>query len=296
MIKKKIVSLYSNLYQKFSKRAKKNNLLRYLNKSIVKIIKSDFVIINSHKIFLDKRDCLRLSTRKSYEPFITQTCINNIKEGDTVIDLGANIGYYTLLFAKLVGKSGKVIAFEPHPENFAILKKNVEANGYKNVVCEQKAVSKSSERIKLFIDEEATTKHAIANSKFCSKNFVSVDSVKLDDYLEENTKIDFIKMDIEGAEYFVLEGMKNVLEKNPTMTIITEFTPYYFNNLGVDPKKVVGLLHENNFNLFNLNEEKDIEEPFLLKDFSNHLNQRAKSAIGIYLLCKKNQDGVEGLS
>lgn len=74
-----------------------------------------------------------------------------VKEGDVVIDLGANIGYFALLAAKLVGPTGKVFAFEPEPQNFSYLKKNVELNNYTNVMIEQKAVSNYNRRTKLFI-------------------------------------------------------------------------------------------------------------------------------------------------
>ena len=91
---------------------------------------------------------MRLSTRGYYEPFITAFVKDMIKEGDIVIDIGAHIGYYTLLFSKLVGKTGKVFAFEAHPDNFTLLKQNVETNGYTNVVVENKAVSNYNGKIK----------------------------------------------------------------------------------------------------------------------------------------------------
>ncbi len=68
----------------------------------------------------------------------------NIHTGDTVVDIGANIGYYTLLMSNLVGNGGKVFAFEPEPKNFEILQKNLELNQIKNVIVEQKAVSEFS--------------------------------------------------------------------------------------------------------------------------------------------------------
>ena len=74
-----------------------------------------------------------------------------VKEGNNVIDIGANIGYFTLLFAKLVGPNGKVFAFEPDPTNFSILKKNIEENNYDNVILSQKAISDKTETTKLFL-------------------------------------------------------------------------------------------------------------------------------------------------
>ncbi len=88
---------------------------------------------------------------------------NLIKPGQTVIDVGANIGYYnTLQFAKLVGPTvSRVYAFEPDPDNFALLRKNVAQNGYANVVCIQKAVSDQTSKLKLFRNSQNHGDHRI---------------------------------------------------------------------------------------------------------------------------------------
>ena len=76
----------------------------------------------------------------TYEPEETRLFRSKCRPGDTVIDVGANVGWYTVIASKLVGKKGRVIAFEPEPVNFAILKKNVLANGCENVILELKAL------------------------------------------------------------------------------------------------------------------------------------------------------------
>ena len=76
-----------------------------------------------------------------HEPIATRLLNQQIKSGMRVIEIGANIGYYTLIAANLVGESGKIYAIEPEPANYALLTKNVEVNGYKNVIPIQKAIS-----------------------------------------------------------------------------------------------------------------------------------------------------------
>ena len=73
------------------------------------------------------------SRRGSYEPLETETVKREIKKGNVVSDIGANIGYFASIVAKLVGEEGKVFAFEPDPGNFALLERNVQTNGYKYV-------------------------------------------------------------------------------------------------------------------------------------------------------------------
>jgi len=90
------------------------------------------VNVLGHKMYLDDLDTLHLAINGIWEPLETNLIKNKIKEGDIVLNIGANIGYYTLLIARLVGSNGKVFAFEPDLNNFKILKKNIEINNYKN--------------------------------------------------------------------------------------------------------------------------------------------------------------------
>src|SRR3989344_3364089 len=107
--------------------------VRYFNNLFIHKFKLNSVEVMGNKIFLDDHDSLRLSILGVHEPYQTEIIMKNVKRGDVVLDVGANIGYYTLLFAKLVGPEGIVFAFEPDPTNFSILKKNVETNNYTNV-------------------------------------------------------------------------------------------------------------------------------------------------------------------
>jgi FkbM family methyltransferase len=127
-----------------------------------------------------------------YEENETEMFEKIIKAGDTVLDISANIGYYTLIFAKLVGKNGRVFAFEPEPTNFALLKRNVRMNSYNNVVLEQKAVSNKTGKVKLYISENPGL-HRIYNS-YDGRKFIEVEAICLDDYFKNYDKnIDLLK-------------------------------------------------------------------------------------------------------
>jgi len=124
----------------------------------------NFAEVLGHKMYLDVKDALRLSINGVYEPFETELVRKEVKKGDVVLDIGANIGYYTLIFAKLVGQEGEVLAFEPDPNNFALLKKNIEINGYRNVSLLQKAVSNRSGKIRLYLSDSNPGAHTIYDS------------------------------------------------------------------------------------------------------------------------------------
>ena len=235
---------------------------------IIPLLKTDFAEVDGHKMFLDSKDSLHLSVREAYEPLETELIKKEIKKGDTVLDIGANIGYYTLIFARLVGENGKVFAFEPDPTNFSLLKKNVEINGYKNVILIQKAVSNKSERLKLYLSKDNMGGHTICNPHN-SRQSVEVEAIRLDDYFENyNGKIDFIKMDIEGAEGGAIQGMSNIL-KNNNVKIVSEFCPGGLKRFGIDSEEYLKLLIKFGFKLYEVSErEKKIKSVDIPKPVS----------------------------
>jgi len=234
--------------------------IRIAHAFFLKQMKLNFIIVQGHKMFLDSKDSLNLSLNGTYEEFETELFKKEIKESDIILDIGANIGYFTLIFAQIVGNHGKVFAFEPDPTNFALLKKNVEINGYENIVLINKAVSNKSGKLKLFLSDDNRGDHRIYDS-YDGRNFVEIESIKLDDFFNDyNGKIDFVKMDVQGAEFLVVQGMLNLLNKNKNMKIISEYWPMGLKRSGAIPEEYLLLLLDLGFNLSNINEtQKKIE-------------------------------------
>lgn|SRR5574341_1414143 len=225
-----------------------------------------------HKMFLDSKDSLGLAISGIYEAFETELVKKEIKKGYVVLDIGANIGYYTLIFAKLVGENGKVFAFEPDPVNFALLKKNVEINGYRNVILVRKAVSNKSEHIRLYLSEDNKGDARIYDSAD-DRESIEIDAIRLDDYFKNyNGRIDFIKMDIQGAEGRAVEGSTLILQKNEKLKVVTEFWPIGLKRCGIEPEDYLKLLLRLGFKVYNIDElEKKIEPadiPKLLKIYT----------------------------
>lgn len=251
-------------------------------------LKTTFAEVDGHKMFLDSKDSLSLSIKGIYEPFETEFVKKEIKKGDVVLDIGANIGYYTLIFAKLVGEEGKVFAFEPDPYNFALLKKNVETNDYKNVVLVQKAVSNKTGRIKLFLCEDNKGDNRIYNSHD-GRQSIEIEAIRLDDYFENyNGKIDFIKMDIQGAEGGAIQGMSNLLEENKNVKIISEFWPIGLKRFGIEPKEHLNLLLKYGFKLYEINEqEKKIEVVNIPKKLLETYTPEKENYTNLFVIVKR---------
>jgi len=137
-----------------------------------------------------------------------------LKKGDIVVDLGANMGLFTVKAAKAVGDEGIVIAIEPEVDNLRFLERNVMENEVGNVVIVPKGVWSGKDRLKLFISG-FTGHHSLLHCE--DKNrFVEVEVDTVDNILRELgvKKVDFIKMDIEGAEIEACKGMKQTLKDN----------------------------------------------------------------------------------
>ncbi|MCR4334645.1 MAG: FkbM family methyltransferase [Patescibacteria group bacterium] len=165
-----------------------------------------------------------------YEKETVKVFKNIIKPEMTIIDIGAHIGYYTRLFSKLVGKKGRVFAFEADPVNFDFLKKNTKH--LNNVVLINKAISDQNGNIDFYHVANSTGCHSVIKPNKPAEK-ITVQATTLDSVMKEHNliKIDVIKMDIEGGELLALIGMQNLLTNNSRMKIITEYNPLALDKL-----------------------------------------------------------------
>ncbi len=181
-------------------------------------------------MYIDDKDSLKLAQYGMYEPDETRFIQDSIGTDFVVVDIGANIGYYTLIMASL---AKEVHAFEPDPVNYGILQKNVTANNLTNVVTYNKAVSEAAEKRMLYVCDFNRGMHRLYPSRYC-RDSIDVDAVRLDEVIHF---ADFIKMDIEGAELGALRGMTRLLEKGPTL--LMEFHPPSIREYGANPRDVI---------------------------------------------------------
>jgi len=191
--------------------------------------------IGNHIMYLDQTDpglSAALMNRKPRSPereaAFMKILRQELTEDMTAIDLGANIGYVTLTMAELVGPSGRVYAIEPHPRNYSILVKNIEANGYTSFAFPyQMGISNVSGVSKFHISDKSNL-HSMSATKH-SKASINIPISTLDDFMKDKGYPNFIKMDIEGHEVEALEGMYNTLRNaEPPVRILMEVHPMYY--------------------------------------------------------------------
>lgn len=152
-----------------------------------------------------------------WEGWLTVFMARLIKPGMTVVDVGANHGYYTVLFADLVGPEGRVAAIEPHPVTARLLRMSVDVNGFHQrvKVAEMAAMSADNARVTLHLPEgEPKNARIIDVGVDARPDRVSVKGGTIDRLLSRWSKIDFIKVDVEGAEEDAIMGMSGILERD----------------------------------------------------------------------------------
>jgi FkbM family methyltransferase len=152
------------------------------------------------------------------------------KQGDVVVDIGAHIGLYTIISSKRVGTNGKVVAIEADPGNFEMLNRNIKLNQLTNVIPLNYAVYSKETKIKLYLPsgESGFTKYNTIMSDWVNTKdkFVEVNANTLDYLLQskgiKQEEVNWIKIDVEGAEFEVLKGAHNVLSKSKDIALLME--------------------------------------------------------------------------
>jgi len=198
--------------------------------------------IDSYEFIFDATDFTVFNWyfyQQLFEPETTRLILGTVKPGETVLDIGSNRGYMSVLAGLKVGATGRVFCFEPNPIIHGGLQEHLRLNQIiGHVEASTLALSNChSSNVTFFISTleansglSSLTPHPelLANQNLCSKNTIAVETITLDEWLkvkEIDRPIDFIKIDVEGAEMLVLEGAKETLAKRPPKRWVIETHP-----------------------------------------------------------------------
>jgi FkbM family methyltransferase len=242
------------------------------------------VKIRGNIMWLNLKDSV-LSThlffhREKYEAFEVFLIEQVTKKGMTFVDIGACMGYHTLVGSRCVGKAGSVVAFEPAPDNHSLLMRNIRANHISNVHVINAAVMDYQGTTDLYLSGINFGDHRVYDA-MDEKRFneggrrqrISIPCVRIDDVLKDyESKADVIKMDVQGAEMSVFRGMKKTLA-NPEVIVFCEFWPYGLRNFGSSPGEMLAFFDSLGFAMYEIFEEQQriglVDSDELINRFSD---------------------------
>jgi FkbM family methyltransferase len=288
----KILSVYQNL---LGRQAEADELLHWkltgnnidvIRKSIIASYEYEQKQLSQQRVLVDiKMFKIYASTSdtdigqsiiksKIWEPHVTDALKKVLGVGDVFLDLGANIGYFSLLAASIVQESGKVISFEPNIQNLHLLYLSILENHFNNIKVYPLAASVSSQILKItsfgsngFLEKPS--------DDIVQSNFQFIQSVIVDELLHSEEKVDVVKMDIEGYEPLALRGMDKLIKKhNPV--IITEFSPWHIKRRSqIEPLEYLKQLAHYGYSLFIIEQSgclKSVPNPDFLMNLWESFN------------------------
>lgn len=254
--------------------------------------------LGDHDLLVDLRDrhiARNLYALGVYEPEETLLVNRLVRPGMTIVDIGANIGYYTVLFSLRSGPGGKVLAFEPAPPIFDLLKDNIACNSLENVVVINKALADKPGRLPFTLCEDNFGANRLGASDGVLSREVSVEVVRLDDVLQaDGIKPDLIKMDVEGAEYLATLGMRQTLIDNPSIMVMTELLAENLRRFNTTPAELLNVYRDLGFRCFEMLPGCILKE----QSFENLLASVAGSAdqCNMNILLSRRAPRIEGIS
>lgn len=211
----------------------------------------------------------------TWDKGVTSILEKVLKPGMIVIDVGAHVGYFARQASKLVGPNGKVYAFEPNNDNFSRLEKN--SKSFKNITAIPLAVSDTEGEIEFFDSTIGSGRHSLVSSRGEHAPARKVKVVTLDSFIK-NEKVDLVKIDVEGAEISVLNGMDSIIKNNPKISIIIEYYPALFVAQGLSSSSLLEELSNRGFLLYPIDDKNGrIDKPInhlQIRDFAQNFSEK----------------------
>ena len=197
------------------------------------------VLINGHQMVLASQGRyppFRMAAGR-YEETTTRLLKELLSPGMIFMDIGAHVGYFSLLAAREVGSTGKVFSFEPDPSNYCLLVGNAKLNGYEELAAFNIAMSRQAGETTLFLSGLDNGRHSTYKQDLPQRGHIPVQATTVDTFLEQQgwPAVDLVKIDVEGAERDVLNGMRRFLEQRHPFGLIIELNPPLLRSAGVDP-------------------------------------------------------------
>lgn len=206
--------------------------------------------LGGFSMYVDAHDTLQVTGSGKFEETETQTILGYVQEHTVMLDIGANMGYYSIQVGQKATK-GKVYAFEPDPGNFAVLQKNLALNNITNVIVHNAALSDKQDTMRLYKHPFNVGDYRLYNDGDFTE-YVDVPTIRIDDVI--TGPVHLVKIDVQGFEYFALRGGRALLEQYKPV-VISEFWPRGLYNSGASPEAYLTLMQSLGYSVSRIDDE-----------------------------------------
>lgn len=241
----------------------RSETLRHVHRCLMRRLRPGRVHVDGFELSLDATDSLRLSfSDAALSP--VRFLLQQVRPGETVIDVGAHIGLFTVALARRVGRTGRVVAFEPDPTNFRLLQQNIAANDCRQAEAVHAAVADHGGTAELFQSPDCSALHRLQPSALCG-DAIRVPTVSLDEFWTgDRGLVHVIKLDVEGSEMKALRGMSRLLETQRDVRLFVEFEPRWLAEAGTSPRTLLGYLVDQGLHIseFDGKDAKPLADPY----------------------------------
>jgi FkbM family methyltransferase len=228
------------------------------------------VMVGGRKMVVDVKDWVLgriLYLDGQYEAEVHGLMHHMDLQDSVCLDIGANIGLHTIVMSHYVGSSGKVFAFEPEAHNFQLLRQNLRMNKADNVIALESAVGSRESTCRLSLNSSNFGDHRVSTSAPVNGNFQEVPLITIDGQLRElpDGAVKFIKIDVQGFEYEVMQGMTTTLKRNPDVVIFIEVFPVALRGAGTSATELMQFFRDQKMVGWEIHEDRiiPVSEPWV---------------------------------
>lgn len=261
---------------------------RKIGRRFYYFFKKPYVNIFGNKLYINKMDTVvseNLLEKGVWEPQMTNLLKKYLFKTKTFADIGANIGYYSLIAGQILKNKGKVFAFEPVSTNFDLMKKTVAESGFGNITVEKLALGDREGDGSIYLNDENFGDQRLWGKETCKKEKIKLTT--LDKYfLDKKTKPDLIKIDVQGYELKVFKGAKGLLKERRIKVILSELWPDGLECAGDSWEKYIIYLEKHGFKIYEVCDSGETE-PFTGKIIEEEYARNRNFTTNILAVLKK---------
>jgi FkbM family methyltransferase len=196
------------------------------SRALIRLASGEFLCLDTRS-----RDSLLYLAGGEYEPDIIRVFRTFLTNRSVVLDIGANVGLYTALSASIVGRRGRLFAFEANPQVFDTLQATIVCNGHwenPNITAVNRLVADRCGQGKLFYDADWLGGGTMSDVPFrrAKRRSAMVPMITIDDFLPPDLAVDLVKIDVEGHEPAVMRGMEQTIARSPNIRLVIEFADH----------------------------------------------------------------------